>query len=196
MIQYRETPPAAGGRERMDAGMDCLFVIDYQKDFVDGALGFPGAEKLDAAIAARVREYGPGRVWFTQDTHTPDYLSTREGALLPVIHCVRGTPGWENYGQTAAALAEVGAVGIEKPSFGMDTGDPAVLAALPAQADRIELCGLVSNICVVSNAVVLQSRYPQARIVVDARLTASFDPALHEKTLDVLAGLQAQIVGR
>ena len=196
MIQYRETPPAAGGRERMDAGMDCLFVIDYQKDFVDGALGFPGAEKLDAAIAARVREYGPGRVWFTQDTHTPDYLSTREGALLPVIHCVRGTPGWENYGQTAAALAEVGAVGIEKPSFGMDTGDPAVLAVLPTQADRIELCGLVSNICVVSNAVVLQSRYPQARIVVDARLTASFDPALHEKTLDVLAGLQAQIVGR
>ena len=78
----------------------------------------------------------------------------------------------------------------------MDTGDPAVLAALPTQADRIELCGLVSNICVVSNAVVLQSRYPQARIVVDARLTASFDPALHEKTLDVLAGLQAQIVGR
>ena len=196
MIQYRETPPAAGGRERMDAGMDCLFVIDYQKDFVDGALGFPGAEKLDAAIAARVREYGPGRVWFTQDTHTPDYLSTREGALLPVIHCVRGTPGWENYGQTAAALAEVGAVGIEKPSFGMDAGDPAVLAALPVQADRIELCGLVSNICVVSNAVVLQSRYPQARIVVDARLTASFDPVLHEKTLDVLAGLQAQIVGR
>lgn len=196
MIQYRETPPAAGGRERTDAGMDCLFVIDYQKDFVDGALGFPGAEKLDAAIAARVREYGPGRVWFTQDTHTPDYLSTREGKFLPVIHCVRGTPGWENYGQTAAALAEVGAVGIEKPSFGMDAGDPAVLAALPAQADRIELCGLVSNICVVSNAVVLQSRYPQARIVVDARLTASFDPALHEKTLDVLAGLQAQIVGR
>ena len=131
MIQYRETPSAAGGRERMDAGMDCLFVIDYQKDFVDGALGFPGAEKLDAAIAARVREYGPGRVWFTQDTHTPDYLSTREGALLPVIHCVRGTPGWENYGQTAAALAEVGAVGIEKPSFGMDTGGR-MMGGMPA----------------------------------------------------------------
>jgi nicotinamidase-related amidase len=78
----------------------------------------------------------------------------------------------------------------------MDTGDPAVLTALPKEAERIELCGLVSNICVVSNAVVLQSRYPQACIVVDARLTASFDPDLHEKTLDVLAGLQAEVLNR
>ena len=78
----------------------------------------------------------------------------------------------------------------------MDTGDPAVLAALPKKAERIELCGLVSNICVVSNAAVLQSRYPQARIVVDAKLTASFDPELNEKTLDVLAGLQAEILNR
>lgn len=176
--------------------MNCLFVIDYQKDFVDGALGFPGAEKLDGLIAARVREYGPGRVWFTRDTHGEDYLRTREGESLPVVHCVRGTPGWENYGETAKALEEVGAVGIDKPSFGLDTGDPKVLAALPEEAERIELCGLVSNICVVSNAAVLQSRYPQARIVVDARLTASFDPGLHEKTLDVLAGLQAELLNR
>lgn len=177
-------------------GMDCLFVIDYQKDFVDGALGFPGAEKLDGAIAARVRAYGPGCVWFTRDTHSEDYLKTREGAFLPVVHCVKGTPGWENYGETAKALEEVGAVGIDKPAFGMDTGDPAVLAALPKEAERIELCGLVSNICVVSNAAVLQSRYPQARIVVDARLTASFDLSLHEKTMDVLAGLQAEVLNR
>lgn len=176
--------------------MNCLFVIDYQKDFVDGTLGFPGAEKLDGPIAARIREYGPGRVWFTRDTHGADYLSTREGASLPVVHCVKGTPGWENYGQTARALEEVGAAGIDKLTFGMDPGDPAVLAALPKEAERIELCGLVSNICVISNAAVLQSRYPQARIVVDAGLTASFDPDLHEKTLDVLAGLQVEILNR
>lgn len=174
--------------------MDCLFVIDYQNDFVDGALGFSGAEKLDAAIAARVRQYGPGRVWYTRDTHGPDYLSTREGRLLPVVHCVKGTPGWENYGETARALAEVGAVGIEKAAFGLDAGDPAVLALLPREAGRIELCGLVSNICVLSNAVVLQSRYPAARITVDAALTAGFDPKLNEETLDVLAGLQAEIL--
>ena len=167
--------------------MDCLFVIDYQNDFVDGALGFPGAERLDAGIAARIREYGPGRVWYTQDTHFENYLETREGKHLPVPHCLRGTHGWENYGETAKALREVGAVGIEKLTFGLDAGDPNVLAKLPESAGRIEICGLVSN------AVTLQSRYPRAQIVVDARLTASFDPDLHEKTLDVLAGLQVEV---
>ena len=103
--------------------MDILFVIDYQKDFVDGALGFAGAERLDEKIAARVREYGPGRVWYTMDTHYEDYINTREGRNLPVPHCIRGSEGWQNYGQTAEALAEVGAVGIEKRTFGMDLGD-------------------------------------------------------------------------
>ena len=176
--------------------MDCLFVIDYQNDFVDGALGFPGAEKLDALIAQRVREYGPGRVWFTRDTHFEDYLTTREGLHLPAPHCIKGSEGWQNYGETAKALEEVGAVGIDKLTFGMDIADPAILSLLPETADRIELCGLVSNICVVSNTVVLQSHYPNAQMVVDAELTASFAPDLHEKTLDVLAGLQVEVLNR
>ena len=176
--------------------MDCLFVIDYQNDFVDGALGFPGAEALDAAIAARVREYGPGRVWFTQDTHDADYLSTREGKNLPVIHCVKGTPGWEVYGETAKALAEVDAPAIDKLVFGMDVTDPATAAVLPERADEIELVGLVSNICVVSNAVVLQSKYPEADIIVDAACTDSFDKGLHEKVLDVLEGFQVRVINR
>ena len=171
-----------------------LFVIDYQKDFVDGALGFPGAEKLDEKIAAKVRAYGKGRVLFTRDTHFEDYLTTREGRNLPVVHCVKGTPGWQVYGQTAKALKEVEAKAIDKRVFGMDVTDPATAAVLPDQADRIELVGLVSNICVVSNAVVLQSRYPEASIVVDAACTDSFDKGLHEKVLDVLAGLQAQVI--
>ena len=176
--------------------MDILFVIDYQKDFVDGALGFAGAERLDEKIAARVREYGPGRVWYTMDTHYEDYINTREGRNLPVPHCIRGSEGWQNYGQTAEALAEVGAVGIEKRTFGMDLGDPAVLAKLPERVDNIELCGLVSNICVVSNAVVLQGHYPDAQLTVDARLTDSFDNDLNEKVLDVLAGLQVKVLNR
>ena len=176
--------------------MDCLFVIDYQKDFVDGALGFPGAEKLDAAIAQRVREYGKGRVWFTRDTHFADYLDTREGRHLPVPHCLKGSDGWQNYGETARALEEVEAVGIDKRTFAMDIADPEILSRLPETADRIELCGLVSNICVVSNAVVLQSRYPEATIVVDAACTASFDKDLHEKVLDVLQGLQVKVINR
>ena len=173
-----------------------LFVIDYQKDFVDGALGFPGAEKLDAAIAAKVRAYGRGKVLFTRDTHFENYLSTREGRNLPAVHCVKGTPGWEVYGETAKALAEVEAKAIDKLVFGMDVTDPATAAVLPESAEEIELVGLVSNICVVSNAVVLQSKYPEAAITVDASCTDSFDRGLHEKVLDVLEGFQVKIINR
>lgn len=173
-----------------------LFVIDYQNDFVDGALGFPGAEKLDAGIATKVRAYGKGHVLFTRDTHFENYLNTREGRNLPVVHCIKGTPGWECYGETARALAEVEAPAIDKLVFGMDVTDPATAAVLPRQADEIELVGLVSNICVVSNAVVLQSRYPEATIVVDAACTASFDKDLNDKVLDVLQGLQVKVINR
>ena len=173
-----------------------LFVIDYQNDFVDGALGFPGAEKLDEKIAAKVRAYGKGHVLFTRDTHFENYLTTREGRNLPVVHCIKGTPGWEVYGQTAKALAEVEAPAIDKLVFGMDVSDPAIAAVLPASADEIELVGLVSNICVVSNAVVLQSKYPEATILVDAQCTDSFDKGLHEKVLDVLSGSQVKVINR
>ena len=173
-----------------------LFVIDYQNDFVDGALGFPGAEALDAGIAAKVRSYGPGHVLFTRDTHFENYLQTREGKNLPVAHCIKGSFGWEVYGETAKALAEVGAKAIDKLVFGMDVTDPATAAVLPEEADEIELVGLVSNICVVSNACVLQARYPEARIIVDASLTASMDPGMHEKVLDVLEGFQVKVINR
>lgn len=173
-----------------------LFVIDYQNDFVDGALGFPGAEKLDGKIAEKVRSYGKGHVLFTRDTHYDNYLDTREGRKLPVTHCLKDTKGWQVYGETAKALAEVEAPGIDKRVFGMDVTDPATAAVLPECADEIELVGLVSNICVVSNAVVLQSRYPEATITVDAACTDSFDKALHEKVLDVLEGFQVKVTGR
>ena len=173
-----------------------LFVIDYQNDFVDGALGFPGAEKLDEKIAAKVLQYGKGHVLFTRDTHFENYLTTREGRNLPVAHCIKGSRGWQVYGETAKALEAVEAPGIDKLVFGMDVTDPATAAVLPESADEIELVGLVSNICVVSNAVVLQSKYPEATIIVDAACTDSFDKALHEKVLDVLSGFQVTVINR
>lgn len=173
-----------------------LFVIDYQNDFVDGALGFPGAENLDGKIAEKIRSYGRGHVLYTRDTHFDNYLETREGRNLPVKHCIKGSAGWQVYGETAKALQEVEAPAIDKLVFGMDVTDPATAAVLPASADEIELVGLVSNICVVSNAVVLQSRYPEATIVVDAQCTDSFDKGLHEKVLDVLEGFQVKVVNR
>ena len=171
-----------------------LFVIDYQNDFVDGALGFPGAEKLDGPIAEKIRAYGKGHVLFTRDTHFDNYMDTREGRNLPVPHCIKGSHGWQVYGETAKALAEVDAPAIDKLVFGMDVTDPATAAVLPETADEIELVGLVSNICVVSNAVVLQSRYPEATIIVDASCTDSFDKSLHEKVLAVLAGFQVRVL--
>ena len=176
--------------------MKMLVVVDYQKDFVDGALGFPGAEKLDEAISAKVRQYGKGHVLFTRDTHFENYMDTREGKNLPVPHCIKGSFGWQVYGQTRVALEEVEAPAIDKLVFGMDITDPATAAVLPESADEIELVGLVSNICVVSNAVVLQSRYPEATIIVDAACTDSFDKSLHEKVLDVLAGFQVKVINK
>ncbi len=173
-----------------------LFVIDYQNDFVDGTLGFAGAELLDEKIASKIREYGKGNVWFTRDTHFENYLETREGRNLPVVHCIKGTKGWEVYGETAKALEEVHAKAIDKLVFGMDVSDPAISSVLPESLDEIELVGLVSNICVVSNAAVLQSKYPEATIIVDASCTDSFDKDLHEKVLDVLAGFQVKVINR
>ena len=172
-----------------------LLVVDYQKDFVDGALGFPGAEALDGPIAARIRTYRVtgDDVAFTMDTHEADYLSTQEGRKLPAPHCIRGTPGWALYGQVAGARDPKRDMIFEKPTFpSLQLG-----AWLREQRyGRVELCGLVSHICVLSNAVIAKAALPEAEIVVDARLTASYDPALHEKALDVLEGLQVTVPGR
>jgi nicotinamidase-related amidase len=170
-----------------------LFVIDYQVDFVSGALGFPGAEALDEGIARKVRAYGPGRVYFTRDTHEKEYLQTQEGRNLPVPHCLRDSDGWQMYGETRKALTDVRAVGIDKVAFGMA---PDHLLALPdpSEVEAVELVGLVSNICVLSNAVLLKSRYPEAKVTVDGSLTASFDPSLHEAALMVLRGIQVDVI--
>ena len=166
-----------------------------QNDFIDGALGTAEALAIVPKVKEKIEGF-QGQVLFTRDTHFENYLDTREGRNLPVIHCVKDSQGWQVYGETAKALAEVEAPAIDKLSFGMDVTDPATAAVLPEQADEIELVGLVSNICVVSNAVVLQSRYPEATILVDAACTDSFDKALHEKVLDVLAGFQVKVVNR
>lgn len=168
-----------------------LIVVDFQKDFVDGALGFAAAAALDAKIAARVREYQAAgdMVVYTLDTHGADYLQTQEGRELPVAHCLRGEAGWELYGETAGLLAACR--GFEKPTFGSE----ALFDWLRGEEfASIELCGLVSNICVLSNAVLAKCAQPEAEIIVDAELTDSFDPALQAAALAVLAGLQVRVI--
>lgn len=172
-----------------------LVVIDFQNDFVGGSLGFPGAELLDEGIAQKVLEYGEGNVFFTRDTHYENYLNTREGANLPVVHCIKDTDGWQIYGKTAEALDKVGAIGFNKLSFGLNI-EKETNGELPETVHSIELVGLVSNICVLSNAVVFRTKYPEAEVIVDAGLTGCFDKATNEKALDIMEGLQVKVINR
>lgn len=169
-----------------------LIVVDYQKDFVDGALGFSGAEKLDGAIAARIDEYtGRGDdVVFTLDTHDENYCGTQEGRKLPVVHCVRGTPGWQLYGETAKRLDKAAAV-FEKPSFGC-----AELFDWLRGKDygEVELCGLVSNICVLTNAALAKTALPEAEVIVRRALTDCADKTLNENALKALEGIQVKVI--
>mgnify|MGYP000893184888 CR=1 FL=1 len=171
--------------------MKALVVVDYQVDFVDGALGFPGAEKLEQIILDKIancRSTG-GQVIFTLDTHGEESLSTAEGRKLPVPHCIAGTPGHRLFGETAACRQKQDMV-FFKPSFG-SMEMLCYLRTHPYQ--EIELVGVVTNICVISNAVLCKAALPEARVSVDASLCASNDEALHEKALDVMRGLQINV---
>ena len=129
-----------------------LIVVDYQNDFVDGSLGFPGAELLEEPIAAKIEEYRSAAdvIAFTFDTHRCDYLETQEGRNLPVEHCIEGAPGHALYGRIAELIRPTDEV-FEKPSFGSADLFEWLRAAQPP-FKSIELVGLVSNICVISNA--------------------------------------------
>ena len=187
-----------------------LIVVDYQKDFVDGSLGFPGAELLDERIAEKINAYRENgdEVVFTYDTHPKNYLQRQEGRLLPIEHCMQGTPGHELYGKTREARRDHDKEFL-KPTFGSadlfhwlykrqvqaDVALPSGLAeSLPFEA--IELCGLVSNICVISNVVLAKTACPEVPIIVDALATASHDPEMNEKALDIMEGIQVQVINR
>ena len=181
-----------------------LIVVDYQNDFVDGALGFEGAELLDERIAKKIDEYREAGddVAFTFDTHHKDYLETQEGRKLPVPHCIEGTPGHELYGMVATKLEDHDEV-FFKPTFGSTelferlVNRQNIADGLGTQPfASIELVGLVSSMCVLSNAVIARAACPNVPIIVDASCTAAPDPATNEKALDILEGLQIEVTNR
>ena len=171
-----------------------LIIIDYQNDFVTGSLGFPGAAALEEPICRKAEEYQKNGddIIFTFDTHETNYLNTEEGKNLPIEHCMRGSGGWELYGKLSEYRTS-SAPFFEKPTFpSLELGN-----YLRKQGyDLIEIVGIVSNICVLSNAVIAKAALPDAHIVVDASCTAGFDPVLHEKALDVMAGLHIEVINR
>ena len=169
-----------------------LLVIDYQHDFVDGSLGFAGAEELDERIAAYIERFRArgDEVIFTLDTHSKGYERTREGRFLPTVHCMRQSDGWRLYGKTAQAMRPQDLC-FEKSSY----GSPELFDYLRgARADRIVLVGLVSNICVLANAVLAMTAQPEAEIAVYTDAISSFDPKLHEQTLDVMRGINITLL--
>lgn len=172
----------------------CLIVVDYQNDFVSGSLGFPAAAALEQRIVDKIREYRDrgDEVMFTFDTHTKEYLLTREGRNLPVPHCIGGTEGHKLYGQVGQSCDTEDWCFI-KYTFGSD----ALYDFLKQHSYRsIELVGVVTNICVMANAVLAKTAQPETEILVDASCTASNDPALQEKALDVMESLQIEIINR
>ena len=171
-----------------------LVVVDYQKDFVDGAIGFAGAEKIEQGILSLVEEYiaRDQPVVFTLDTHGEDYLSTREGKHLPVAHCRKAAPGWRLYGRLERFMEEDHPHVYLAPKFAFGAQNYSYLA--PYEPSEITVVGLVTNLCVIANAVILQTAFPNAEMVVDSRLCASFDPILHGKALDVMEGMQMKVL--
>lgn len=172
--------------------MKALVVVDYQKDFVDGALGFPGAEKLEPLILSKIDECrsNGGQVVFTLDTHTEDYLATAEGRKLPVVHCVKDTPGHGLYGRIAEAVQPEDIV-IEKPAFGSLRLADYLRRLSP---DEVELCGLVTDICVLSNAVIAKAALPESRVIVDSAACSCADREAHERALAVMRGVQIDVI--
>ena len=181
--------------------IDLLIVVDMQRDFVSGALGSEQARAIVPAVCARIRQaHAEGtQVLFTLDTHGEDYLSTREGRFLPVPHCISGTVGWTLEPAVAAECTH-GMASFEKPTFGSTelAHHVAQLALSQSAPDgrgmTIELCGVCTDICVVSNALLLKAALPEADFIVQAALCAGVTPQKHEAALETMRSCQIQVV--
>ena len=166
-----------------------LVVVDMQNDFIDGALGSAEAKEIVPYVVERVKSFD-GRVIFTRDTHENDYLQTQEGTKLPVPHCIRDTQGWEICPELLPYACEI----IDKPTFGS-----VALADLLANLDKenkideIELLGLCTDICVISNAMLLKARLLDAEIVVDSRGCAGVTHQSHQNALEAMKMCQITI---
>ena len=172
-----------------------LIVVDMQGDFIDGSLGTPEAKAIVPAVIQRVREAKEAGdiVIATLDTHGDDYLDTREGRWLPVPHCIQGTEGWR-VGSGLVALLD-GCEQVEKTAFG-SVRLPAVVEEQAEGADelQIELIGLCTDICVITNALILKSAFPEADILVRRSCCAGTTPEKHEAALSVMASCQIDVV--
>ena len=170
---------------------DVLIVVDMQNDFIDGALGTAEAVSIVPKVVEKVKAF-PGTVIFTRDTHTENYLSTQEGRKLPVAHCIKGTPGWQIRDELEA-LRTTDAV--DKPGFGSTA-----LAHMLASMDRSErlssvtFVGLCTDICVISNAMLIKAALPEVPVIVDAACCAGVTPETHKNALEAMKMCQIDVI--
>ena len=168
-----------------------LIVIDMQNDFIDGSLGTKEAEAIVPAVIEKIKEYPKQDVYATRDTHLKDYLNTQEGKNLPVEHCIKGTKGWEIRADIAELILKNHI--FDKPTFGSVQLAEAVKKMNEEEPLEIELIGLCTDICVVSNALLLKAFMPEVRISVDPSCCAGVTPEKHEAALETMRSCQIQI---
>ncbi|MCL2509867.1 MAG: cysteine hydrolase, partial [Methanomassiliicoccaceae archaeon] len=175
---------------RGETEMKLLIVVDMQNDFITGALGTPQAQSILPDVKAKIEKYkrNGDKVIFTRDTHGEDYLSTHEGRCLPIVHCIKGTKGHE----IADCLDTEGCEIIDKPTFGsLELAEHVALD----DYDEIELCGVCTDICVVSNALLLKARVPEMEVAVDATCCAGATPESHKAALLTMKMCQVNVTG-
>ncbi|MDD6057047.1 MAG: cysteine hydrolase [Clostridiales bacterium] len=163
-----------------------LIVVDMQNDFINGALGTKEAQGIVENVKAKIKEYQKrgDEIIFTRDTHGEDYLETSEGRGLPVVHCILGTHGW----QIADGLEVPDCTYIDKPTFGWTNWNQLDL-------EEVEIIGLCTDICVVSNALILKAAFPDVRLTVDASCCAGVTPETHKAALETMKMCQIQVIG-
>ena len=169
-----------------------LIVVDMQNDFIDAALGTAEAVAIVDAVKEKIRSYPVEDVIATMDTHPENYLETQEGKNLPVTHCVKGTEGWKIRPDIAELLE--GAKIYEKPTFG-STALAGDLKALSEKEEiELEIIGLCTDICVVSNALLLKAFMPEVKITVDATCCAGVTPESHRAALTTMKFCQVNVI--
>ena len=170
--------------------MKFCVVVDMQNDFITGSLGSKFAEAIVPCVEQKVKAF-EGKVIFTRDTHEEDYLKTQEGRKLPVKHCIRDTDGW----QICDELLPYAETIVDKITFG-SVELPVLLESFRTEVEEIELCGLCTDICVISNAMILKAAFPEARIVVDAAACAGVSQVSHNTALQAMKAVQIEIVNQ
>lgn len=169
--------------------MDVLVVVDMQNDFIDGALGTKEAQAIVSDVAKKIRDF-QGEIYYTMDTHKADYLSTQEGKNLPVEHCIKGSKGWEI--SPAIPVTDAAKV-LEKPTFGSVTLAE-TLKKRETELDSVTLVGLCTDICVISNAMLIKAYMPEVPVFVDAACCAGVTPESHKQALEAMKMCQIQVL--